>query len=79
MKKILLSISLLLLLFFNITPQQDLSIYYMDNLQQVEQVNPARRPKFRVNIGIPGLSSIYINHFNTVFTPKDLFKGTSKN
>lgn len=76
MKKILLSISLLLLLFFNITPQQDLSIYYMDNLQQVEQVNPARRPKFRVNIGIPGLSSIYINHFNTVFTPKDLFKNS---
>ncbi len=75
MKQLILSISIFICVF-NAVGQQDLSLYYMDNLQQVEQVNPARRPKFKVNVGIPGLSSIYFNHFNTVFTPKDFFKNS---
>lgn len=72
MKIVVLNITL----FLSITTfyaQQDLGLYFLDNVQQVQQTNPAIRPKFDLNIGLPGLSGIYINHFNTVFTPKSLF------
>ena len=62
---------------FNSLAQQDLGLYFLDNVQQVQQTNPAIRPKFDLNIGIPGLSGIYINHFNTIFTPKSLFKNAN--
>ena len=57
--------------------QQDLGLYFLDNVQQVQQTNPAIKPKFNLNIGLPALSGIYVNHFNTVFTPKSLFKETN--
>lgn len=53
--------------------QQDLTLMNLDNVQQIQYVNPAFRPQARINIGLPGASSIYFNHFNHVFTPKDVF------
>jgi outer membrane protein OmpA-like peptidoglycan-associated protein len=53
--------------------QQDLTLMNLDNIQQIQYVNPALRPQARLNIGLPGLSSLYFNHYNSVFTPKDLF------
>jgi len=68
---------LFLVVLVQTTAQQDLSLFYMDNIQQVQQVNPARKPKFNVNIGVPALSGIYLHHFNTIFTPKDFFKNAN--
>ena len=68
---------ILVLLFIGVLSsnqaQQDLTLMNLTNIQQIQYVNPAFRPQARVNIGFPGLSSIYLNHYNTVFTPKDLF------
>ncbi|MCT4583146.1 MAG: DUF5723 family protein [Flavobacteriales bacterium] len=73
MKLFVLIISFVVsVLYFN--AQQDLGLYFLDNVQQVQQTNPAIRPKFDLNIGVPALSGIYLNHFNTIFTPKALFK-----
>lgn len=53
--------------------QQDFTLMNLDNIQQIQYVNPALRPQARLNIGLPGVSSLYFNHYNSVFTPKDLF------
>ena len=54
--------------------QQDLTLMNLDNIQQIQYVNPALRPQAKLNIGIPGISSFYFNHYNSVFTPKDVFE-----
>ena len=64
----------LTLFIFNVKAQQDLTLMNLTNIQQIQYVNPAFRPQARLNIGIPGVSSLYFNHYNTVFTPKDLFE-----
>ncbi len=53
--------------------QQDLTLYFMDNITQVSYTNPSTRPMGTVNIGLPGISSVYGNTMNTIFTPKDVF------
>lgn len=53
--------------------QQDLTLYYMDNIPQRQYLNPALRPNAKVTVGLPVISSIYINHTNTTFTPGNLF------
>ena len=57
--------------------QQDLTLYYMENVPQTLYLNPAFKPKARLNIGLPGISSIYIDHLNTTFTPKNLFESNN--
>jgi len=54
--------------------QQDLTLYYMENVPQTLYLNPAFKPKPKLNIGLPGIPSIYIDHVNTTFTPKNLFE-----
>ncbi len=54
--------------------QQDLTLYYMDYVPQKQYLNPAFKPNASVNIGLPVVSSVYFNHINTVFTPKNLFE-----
>ncbi len=59
--------------FITTVSQQDLTLMNLSNVQQVQYINPAFRPQAKINIGVPGASSTYFNHYNTVFTPKDLF------
>ncbi len=47
--------------------QQDISLYTLNNVFQQSYVNPAYLPKSSVNIGLPVISSIYINASNTGF------------
>ena len=54
--------------------QQDLTLYYMDNVPQSLYLNPAFKPIGKVNIGLPGISSFYFDHINTTFTPNNLFE-----
>ena len=54
--------------------QQDLTLYYMENVPQRTNLNPAFKPNSKVNIGFPMISSIYFDHINTTFTPKNLFE-----
>ncbi|MEN9002722.1 MAG: DUF5723 family protein, partial [Flavobacteriales bacterium] len=54
--------------------QQDLTLYYMENVPQRQYLNPAFRPNSSLNIGLPTISSIYVNHINTTFTPNNLFE-----
>ena len=65
--------SILIALVGSAFAQQDLTLINLDNIQQVQHVNPGLRPQARLNIGFPGISSVYFNHYNTVFTPKDAF------
>lgn len=59
--------------------QQDLTIYYMDNIPQRMYSNPAFKPKSKVNIGLPVISSIYVSHMNTTLTPRNLFNTSGAN
>lgn len=54
--------------------QQDLTLYYMDNVPQRQYLNPSFKSKSKVNIGLPVISSIYIDHLNSTFTPNNLFE-----
>lgn len=69
-------ISIIIMSFLTIygKAQQDLTLTNLDYIQQVQYVNPAFRPLAKINIGFPSISSIYINHNNTIFTPKDFFE-----
>ncbi|MFT7104891.1 MAG: outer membrane protein OmpA-like peptidoglycan-associated protein [Flavobacteriales bacterium] len=82
MKKRLTQIALLcltVLFSFNGNAQQDLVLRSMDGVPQHMYGNPASRPESRLNIGLPGISSIYFRHENTVYNPFQLFenKGSS--
>ncbi len=69
---------LFLPLFFlacvNIYAQQDLVLYSMQSIPQSMYYNPALTPKSKVNIGLPGISSIYINFSNSGFSYSNLVK-----
>ncbi len=71
MKKILVILSILITCLSY--GQQDLTLYYMENVPQNLYLNPAFKPKAKVNIGLPGISSLYFDHLNTTFTPSNLF------
>jgi len=72
MKKLILLITILA--SFGAKAQQDLNLYYMENVTQRMYLNPAFKPKAKFFIGIPALSSIYIDHMNTTLTPNTLFE-----
>ena len=78
MKKILLIAIISLYTGLNFG-QQDLTIYYMDNVPQRLYQNPAFKPNSKVNIGLPVISSIYMNHMNTTLTPRNLFNTDGAN
>lgn len=62
---------------FRAKAQQDYSLYNLSSLQQTLYTNPANQVDGRIYIGIPLLSSIYLNATNNIATPKDLFENTS--
>lgn len=56
----------------SIVAQQDLTIYYMDNVPQRAYQNPAFSPNAKWHLGLPMISSLYFNHLNTTITPSNL-------
>lgn len=73
MKKIV-SILLVFIYAKNIKAQQDLTLYNMQAIPQAMYVNPGAMPLTNINIGLPGISSNYINYGNNGFTAHDLIK-----
>lgn len=73
MKKIYLSIALLLIVLSSIG-QQSLTLYNMDAIGQSSQVNPSLLPINRMYIGIPMVSSTSFLFTNSGFTWRDLHK-----
>src|ERR1035437_4151534 len=73
MKKLLITLSFLVCLS-NIKAQQSLTLYNMQAIPQAMYVNPGAMPLTNINIGLPGISSNYINYSNNGFTPHDLIK-----
>jgi hypothetical protein len=67
MKKFLFSGSLLIILSLVSFGQQDLTLYYMDRIPQVQLVNPGFIPESKYNFGIPVLSSQYFSAGNSGF------------
>ena len=68
---------LVLTLVLQVRAQQDYGLYNLSSLQQTLYTNPANAVDGRLYIGIPALSSIYLNFTNNLATPKDLFENTS--
>ena len=53
--------------------QQDLTLYFLENVPQRQYLNPAFRPLAKKSIGLPVVSSIYMDNMTTTFTPDNLF------
>jgi outer membrane protein OmpA-like peptidoglycan-associated protein len=73
MKKIV-SVLLLLIITTYAKAQQSLTLYNMQAIPQAMYVNPGMMPLTNVNIGLPGISSNYINYGNNGFALHDLIK-----
>jgi len=73
MKK-LISFVLALACFFNLKAQQSLTLYNMQAIPQSMYVNPGAMPLTNINIGLPGISSDYVNYGNNGFVLHDLIK-----
>ncbi|HTA84163.1 MAG TPA: DUF5723 family protein [Bacteroidia bacterium] len=58
----------------NLQAQQDLTLYNMPAIQQSMYANPSQMPQSKINIGLPILSSIYLNLGNSGFRATDLIK-----
>jgi hypothetical protein len=63
----------IILIFGKVNAQQDFILYHMPSIPQITQVDPASIPDSKLDIGIPGLSSIYGSMFNTGFSFGDIF------
>lgn len=50
-----------------VSAQQDISLYSLNNVFQQLYVNPAYLPKSKVHVGLPVISSVYVNASNTGF------------
>ena len=74
MKKTITSVSLFFLFITLSIAQQNLTLYDMSFVPQRIYTNPAFIPPSRINIGLPVLSSTYINFGNSGFTINDLYK-----
>jgi len=74
MKKIFISLTVILLIFSSISVfGQDQTLYNMTNLRLSKNNNPARQTDCKVFIGLPALSSTYLNVENTGFVFKNAF------
>ena len=54
--------------------QQSLTLYNMQAIPQAMYVNPGAMPLTNINIGLPGISSNYINYGNNGFTMHNLIQ-----
>ena len=78
-KKILIiSLSLILFLPFLSFSQNNI-LYNMKNVPQSVNSNPAFTSNYRFYLGLPVLSSMYLDVLNTGFTYNDLFKPDTEN
>ncbi|RUT78736.1 DUF5723 family protein [Ancylomarina longa] len=67
-QKISLSGIISLFLIFSASAQKmNNTLYFMQNVPQSNQVNPAIQPDCKVFVGFPALSSIYLNYSNSSF------------
>ena len=73
MKKILL-VAVFIFCLNALTAQQSLTLYNMQAIPQAMYVNPGAMPLTNINIGLPGISSNYLNYGNNGFTAHDLIK-----
>lgn len=73
MKKII-SVIIALVCFTNLKAQQSLTLYNMQAIPQAMYVNPGAMPLTNINIGLPGISSDYLNYGNNGFTLHDAIK-----
>ncbi len=64
-----------LLVCFSLQAQQELSLYYLQNIQQGRHTNPALFPEKTVNFNLPVLPSIVFNFANSGFTYRDFIHG----
>ena len=70
MKKLLTAILLLFpLLGF---AQHESTLYFMPSISQSRYYNPAIAPHYKATVGLPGLSSIYVQYGNSGFAYKHL-------
>ena len=72
LKKSILIASMLFSLLQASIAQQSMSMYYMNSVPQVNSLNPAILPRSKVNIGLPIISSNYINISNSGFAYNDI-------
>lgn len=56
--------------------QNPISLYYLDNIPQSTNINPAKTPRANVFVGFPGVGSIYTRFSSDLFGP-DLIQKTS--
>ncbi|TXC78354.1 DUF5723 family protein [Luteibaculum oceani] len=70
MKKLILSL-FIGLLGLSASAQTDISLFGMSNLYQKRYLNPAYQPQSKLQIGLPGISSVAFNGYNTGFKPGD--------
>ena len=73
MKRLLLLLSFLFCLY-KVRAQQSLTLYNMQAIPQAMYVNPGVMPLTGINIGLPAMSSNYLNFSNSGFVMHDLFK-----
>lgn len=76
MKKALL-FALFIASQFSVLAQQDLTLYNMPNISQSSRVNPSLAPVNKFYIGLPVLSSVYLNISNSSFRYHDFYKRRS--
>jgi hypothetical protein len=68
-----LIIIFLLLTTCSISAQQDLTLYQLSGIPQMNMVNPAVFPESKIVVGIPVISSINVNYNNFSFSVDDGF------
>lgn len=64
---------IVLMMGFPVCAQQNLTLFLMHDLPQANIVNPAVTASCKLQVGMPGLSSLHVNYANTAFTANDLF------
>lgn len=50
------------------------TLYFLENAPQSNKLNPANTPEYKVWVGFPGLSSIYLNYSNNSFAIEDILR-----
>ncbi len=63
----------LILMQFSALSQPSSVMYYMPNVPQSHQLNPATQPRCGFYLGLPGLSPFQVNVENSAFGLKDIF------
>ncbi|MBK9800144.1 MAG: OmpA family protein [Bacteroidetes bacterium] len=63
-----------LLMTVKVSAQQNLTLYNLKAIPQSNYINPGILPESRVNIGLPIISSLYLNKSNSGFKLNDLIQ-----